>query len=294
MKHKLAVIGNVYLLLDAQHKIKNLFSENIEFSESNPKDLQEMIKLTDGADMILVSPFVKISTKYLKSNPNLKYIGVCGTSTENIDIHTVNKLGITLTNIKGHGDEPAAEFIFMQLLQLLRGAGKYQWRKDPHELMGKSVTIIGLGKLGQSIANLALAYKMKVYYYSLHQKPAYDKLGLVYGNLSKILPKSDIIILSSTTNKVVLGAKDFSIMQPGKIIVQASVGDVIDNQSFVAWIKQDGNFAIFNGSAGDKNYQRYKDLPGVIFSQTIAGYSFETRQRLGMGVINNIRQYLES
>lgn len=294
MKISLAVLNDVHLLPEYKQIISELVGSSVIFPNDSQDDEQALIDRTGESNAILISPSTKITATYIDACPQLKYIGLCGTTTANVDLEAVSKRGITIRNVKDYGDEPTAEFIFMQLVYLARGMGKYQWKDQPRELMGKSITVIGMGALGQSIANLALAYKMDVSYHSRTRHYKLEEMGISYGELDDLLPKSHIVIISAPTNTRVLDERDFEKMGSGKILVQASVGDMFDKQAFLKWIADSDNYAIFDYAAGANNYQDYSQLPHVIFPKVIAGFSYETRVRLGQKVTDNLRNYIES
>lgn len=292
---KIAAIADVHLLPETQEQINQLSDEPVQFpTEDTQPDEKELIKRTGDANAVLVSPGTKITEDFLAACPSVKYIGICGTSKENVNADAVATRGITLTNVVDYGDEPAAEFIFMQLEQLARGMGNHQWRDYPTELMGKSVGIIGLGALGKAIAHLALAYKMQVFYYSKTRKPDQEQLGVNYLEKDELLKTCQIIIVSTPSNLVAIGKDDFGLIQPNAVTVQASMGKSLDPEGFLSWIKEDGNFALFDYSAGSESYEAYKDLPRVVFPKVIAGHTYETKQRLGEKVVANLKEYLAS
>lgn len=294
MPHTIAILDNINLLPEAQKRILSLVGNAIMLPEDNNPTETELIARTGNAEAILISPRVHITAAYLDACPSVRYIGVCGTSTANVDEAAVAKRGITLANVVDYGDEPAAKFIFMQLVTLARGMGPYQWRDMPCELMGKSIGIIGLGALGGAIAHLALAYKMQVSYYSPHRKPMWEQRGVHYKEPSDLAASSDIVVISSPSNMPVLGKAEFAHMKPGTILVQASMGNVFDKKTFLEWIAKKGNFALFDSSAGEQNYQAFKDIPRVIFATVYAGYSYETKKRLGQKVYDQLQSYFEA
>jgi lactate dehydrogenase-like 2-hydroxyacid dehydrogenase len=295
MKYKIAVLDNIRLLPDAQEQLKEIAVDSLVFPDDSEVSESELFKRTSNAQAILIStdPWIHIGESYLDACPTVRYVGVCGTSTANVDLEVCKDRGVTVTNVKDYGDEPTAEFIFMRLTELTRGIGEYQWKDMPHELMDKSIGIIGLGALGKSIAHLALAYKMHANYFSPHRKPDWEKKGLHYLELPELLKTCEIIVISTPTNVQALGEKEFALIQPNSILVQASIGTPINQNAFFDWIKKEGNFAIFDYGVGEQNYQRYKELPRVIISKTTSGYSSETRQRLGQKVIENLKNYFE-
>jgi phosphoglycerate dehydrogenase-like enzyme len=293
MSHKISILANIHLLPETEAKIKDIGYDTLIFPrEDTVPTTQELIARTNGADAVLVSPSTPITAQYLAACPAVRYIGVCGTSMESVEQKAVQDRGIMLTNVRDYGDEPTAEFIFMQLVCLARGMDKYQWRDEPTELMGKTIGIIGLGALGQAIAHLALAYKMNVQYVSRTRKSAWEKQGVQFVDKSPLLATSDIVVISTPSNYEAISANEFDLMKPNVVLVQASQGNCFDRSAFLQWVKH--NHAILDYAAGEENYQAYKDLPNVMFLKVIAGHTWETRQRLGARVIENLHSYLES
>lgn len=254
-------------------------------------DEAELIRRTGAAEAVLVGLDAKISASYLEACPSVKYIGLCGTSMVNIDLQAVKDRGVTLHNVTDYGDEPTAEYIFMQLVSLARGQNGELWRGEHHELMGKRITIIGLGALGGAIAHLALAYKMQVNYFSRTRKPEWEKRGVRYGELRELLSETDIVVTSVSSNTMVLGADEFRRLPDAAIFAQASMGSTFDESAFRTWIGRPGNLAVFDAAAGEANYRAFKDTPHVVFSRLYGGYTIESKRRLGQKVLENLRGY---
>jgi hypothetical protein len=289
---KIAVFDH-RLLPEVKKQIQSLSSKPIIFPAAPITSEQELISKTDHANIILTSPWDKITANYLDACPTVKYIGLCGTSTANIDLDELNRRHIAFTNVVDYGDEPTAEFIFMRLVALARGVGQYQWKTEQRELMGKTLGIIGLGALGRAVASLALAYKMNIVYYSLHRHSDWEQRGLRYMKLPDMLAASDIAVVCSPSNRLIMAGAEFAHLRQGSILVQASAGTVLDEQSFLNWIAQEDNFALFDQAAGEQNYLTYKDLPRVLFADVVAGDTHETLERLGQKVIDNLKAYLQ-
>ncbi len=291
--HNIAVLDYRFLP-DTQQQIQALAANTVTF----PKALcpeNERISRTGDADIALVTPWEKIDTAYLDACPNLQYIGLCGTSTANIDLDELQKRGIAFSNIVSGDKESVAEFFFMQVVALARGMGNHQWKAgERHELVGRRLGIIGLGSVGKAMAHLALAYKMDVVYNSPHRKPDWEEKGAAYLDKDELLTTSEIVVLCSPTNVVVLGEHEFQIMKPGSMLVQACAGSPFDKPAFYDWIAKTGNFAIFDMSAGEQNYQTYKDVPHVIFSPLVAGDTYESNERRGKRAVENLQNYLQS
>jgi phosphoglycerate dehydrogenase-like enzyme len=288
---------------EVQRQIQLLASNKITFPTNRcPED--QCIEKTGDAEIVLVTPWEKIDTKYLDACTNLKYIGLCGTSTANVDLDELARRSIAFTNMesgkensdanKAVGKEAVAEFFFMELVRLARGIGEHQWKSgEVHQLKGRTLGIIGLGNVGQGIAHMALAYKMDVTYYSPHRKKDWEERGVSYRSKEDLLRTSEIIVLSSTTNVEVLGKAEFELIQDGSILVQACGGSPFEKPAFYDWISKEGNFAIFD-MKNERNYQLYKDFHGVIFSQDVAGDTYESNLARGQLALQNLMNFIQS
>src|SRR4051812_27578252 len=102
---------------------------------------------------------------------------------------------------------------------------------------------------------------MDVMYYSPHRNEQWEKRGVQYLPMSKLITSSEIIVVCSPTNVRVLSEADFKATREGTVLVQASAGSPFDRLAFLGWIAQEGNYALFDMSAGEDNYRAYKDLP---------------------------------
>ncbi|HSX34384.1 MAG TPA: NAD(P)-dependent oxidoreductase [Candidatus Saccharimonadales bacterium] len=290
---KIAVL-DYRLLPDVKEQLQALASNTITFPDERCPE-QERIARTGDATIALVTPWDKIDTAYLHACPQLKYVGLCGTSTANIDLAELEKRGIGFSNIVSKDKESVAEYIFMELVSLLRGAGEYQWKPgEEHELVGRRMGIIGLGEVGKAIAHMALAYKMQVAYVSPHRRQEWEDRGVAYMEMPELIAASEIIAVCSPTNVQVLGEEEFDTMQPGTILVQGSSGTPFPEPAFAKWVARDGNFALFDMSAGEQNYQLRKNMPRVIFPRAVAGDTYESNQRRGQRALENLRTFLQS
>lgn len=288
---KLAVLDNIRALPEVQSEIKAFAANEVTFPEFAPASFDELVARTGDADAVLVSTATELPKAYFDACPSVKYVGLAGTSTARIDLGTLKERGIGFSNVSDYGDEPTAEYIFLQLASLARGVNQHQWQKEPRELMGKRIGIFGLGALGKAIASLALAYKMDAWYFSAHRKQDWEDKGLQYAELHDLLRRCQIIIISTPTNVNVMGAEEFALLPPNTILVQASLGTPFDRDAFLEWISKDENYAIFDNGIGEDNAKVYQGLPRTIISGTSSGNTYETRERLGRKVVENIQLF---
>ncbi|MFA6553115.1 MAG: NAD(P)-dependent oxidoreductase [Patescibacteria group bacterium] len=289
--NKISVVDHIKITDEAEAKLQELSVEKIRFPTGNAGSKDEYIKRIGDADAVIGSWVTTINEGILASAKNIKYIGICGTSLANIDIQAVEKRGITLRNVTDYGDEATAEYIFMQLLILFRGYGKYQWKKQPSELFRRAIGIVGLGAVGQEVARLALGFGMMVYYYSRSRKSEWEEKGLVYKKLHDILMISDIISLHVPKNLAILSEDEFRIIRPNTVLVDTSLGAVVDRNAFQTWIEKKENYYICDINKKDFFGDVVPDRV-IGLSDPIAGITIESRQRLSEKFLHNIKSYL--
>ena len=163
MKFKQIIILDQVNLSEESVKELNKYSENeVNLYLDDPKNEEETIQRVGNADCILLSWKTKINEKVLNSCKNLKFIGICGTNFNYIDLKACSKRGIVVSNVKDYGDEGVVEWIIFELIKLFRGFGKYQWKDEPSELSRKTIGILGLGAVGKLLADVALGFKLLI------------------------------------------------------------------------------------------------------------------------------------
>ena len=291
---RIAVVDNLNLSPSHRGQVQKFSAAPVVFPEDDPASDRETVGRIADADAILVSWRTPLTAGVLTACPALRYIGVCATSTACIDSAEAARRGIAMTNVEDYGDAATAEFIFLQLLALVRGAGPHAWRAEPCELNGKTIGIIGLGAVGQKVARLARGFDMRASYFSRTRKPDWEARGLRYVPLDELLAGSEIITLHTPRGLRILDAPAFERMRPGVILVDTAVGNVLDEEAFRHWIAGRGNFAIFDYATGEEYYARFRDLPNVIFPKAIAGLTRESQERLGEKALANLARVVAS
>jgi len=288
---QIVALDNLNITKEAMDKIGELSENPIKVFDSDPKDQDEVKKRISDADCVLLSWRTKIDKDTLSACENLKFICLCATSPNNIDLEECKKRKIVISNIVDYGDEGVGEWIFFQLLSLARGLGKYRWKDQHVELSGKTLGIIGLGTVAKLVADIALGFHMKVLYFSKSRKSEWEKKGLVFVDKKGLLEKSDIITLQTPKDVKILDKEDFELMK-GKILVNNTLGKPFNEEDFENWIKGENNFAVMDGCVSADFQKRFKDLDRVIISDYVAGRTEESIIRLGEKILENLDSYL--
>jgi phosphoglycerate dehydrogenase-like enzyme len=189
------------------------------------------------ADCLLLKLGMGAGKALIDSMPRLKYIGMYGTGFGRIDAAYATKKGITVCNIAGYATEGVAEFVFASLLEYLREVtrAKIQAQTGNYseasytgtEIKGKTFGVVGLGRIGGRVAELAKGFGANVVYWSHKQKNA----GFKYMEVEALLKTSDIISLHVSFNpdtKGFLAAKRIAMIKPGAVVINTAPMELVD------------------------------------------------------------------
>ena len=218
-------------------------TESLTVTSSEDPNLSELL---GGADAVLVKIFTKIDRAILDHAPNLKYIGVCSTAFDAIDVAYAKERGITMCNLGGYSNEAVAEFLFAALFERARELerAKQQARKVDFsfdsfmgmELRNKILGVIGAGRIGSRIAEIGIGIGMKVIYFSREQKSDIEKLGAVKKDLDAVLDESDFISLNLSLNKEtegIISKEKIDILKKNCIFINLSPPPLIDQEAML-------------------------------------------------------------
>ena len=221
---------------------------------------EELINKLNGYDAVTVRSATKLRKELLDACPNIKVIGRGGVGMDNIDVDYARSKGITVVNTPAASSHSVAELVFAHLLNGVRflfdsnrkmpveGATNFGGLKKAYaagtELKGKTLGVVGFGRIGRATAQIALGLGMDVLYYDLFQGPVSLTLSLSGGvevdlavrqvELEQLFKVSDFISLHVPfLDKPVIGKEEFALLKDGVGLVNASRGGVIDELELV-------------------------------------------------------------
>ncbi|MHA1144438.1 MAG: 2-hydroxyacid dehydrogenase [Candidatus Helarchaeota archaeon] len=217
-----------------------------------PDKLREEIKDTDG---LLCTLREKISADLLENAPRLKVISNYAVGFDNIDIKAATTRGIMVTNTPDVLTDATADLTMALLLVTARRiieAEDYlrssQWKRwSPlllcgTELAGKTLGIIGLGRIGSAVARRARGFKFDLVYHSRTRKPHLEtELKMKYLSLTELLKQSDFISLHvplTPETKHLIDEDEFNLMKPTCILINTARGAVINEAALVDALKK--------------------------------------------------------
>ena len=273
-------------------------------------DKAETIRRIGDAQIILLNK-VPIDAEVLDACPSIKLICCLSTGYNVVDIHAAKKRGIPVCNVPAYSTAAVSQFTFALLLELCHRIGHHNdavhggkwaacpdfcfWDTPQMELAGKTMGIIGYGRIGQATGRIARAMGMEVLAYS---RTVRDGVDVNYVDLNTLLRQSDVISLHCPlfpeTEKLI-NAETIAKMKVGAILLNTSRGQVID-EAAVADALRSGKL---RGAAVDVVSEEpisptnpLLTAPNCIITPHMAWAPVETRQRIIDTTIQNIRSFL--
>ena len=214
----------------------------------------QLDELLPTVDAVLGSNQVKLPNDLLDTCPNLVVVANNGVGYDNVDIPYASANGILVTHTPGVLSGAVADLTFALLLALARHVPHNQehvrsggWMKGPGhvgvDVRGKTLGIIGLGRIGKIVAKTAAAgFDMKVLYYDPVRSPVLEDTGLVtYRERDEVFREADFLsvhcFLDATTQHHI-GMREFKLMKPSAYVINTSRGPVVHQEDLVAALQQ--------------------------------------------------------
>jgi len=280
--------------------------------------IEELNKRIQGADAIITC-WTNIPNEIILQNPHLRYIGFW----TNLANHRVNyKLAkdrnIFVSMIPDYGTDSVAELTFSGILAVsrklllshrntLRGKWPYELLKTgqyvpkvndiPQRILrDKLIGIIGLGRIGQRVAEIAQAFRMQVKYWSRKKHPKWDSIGLEFLNLEEIFRVCDIISihLSPYAPEKIINSDLIKSLKDGAIFVNTSAGSLVDQEILFQELLTGRIFAFLDVYTGLPPRKIIKNINTLenLFTYRSGWYTQEAITYKGEYLINNIKNFL--
>ena len=243
--------------------------------------------------------------------PSVRVGATSSVGYDHIDIAAAKARGVMITNTPGVLDECTADHAFMMLLNAARRAYEYdqimrkgwRFRIGQGDLLGVRVTgktlgILGMGRIGQAMAQRARGFDMKIVYHARNRLPPEREKGATYfADFHAMLPHCDFLSLhapaTQATDKII-DAKALSLLPKGAVLVNVSRGGLVDEDALYAALTNGHLF----GAGLDVFRQepdfdmRFAALDNVIMSPHVGSASRETRNAMGYRALDNIAAVL--
>lgn len=256
----------------------------------------------------LFSRFNKIDKKLIDSLPQLKYVGLLATGTGTIDLNCTKQKGIVVCNIPGYATESVAEWVFGLILEHLRDLERAKRVARTGDFSGdgfsaseikhKKFGIIGLGRIGLRVAEIALGFGANVSYWSRTRKENVEKNDVSYEELDSLITTSDFLSLHTLTTKEtekILNRKRINSLKKGAIVVNVSGMEQVNIPSLAKRLaKNDITFILDHPDEMKKeDIKKLAGFSNCVIYPPIGFVSQEARTNKQTIFISNLENYLQ-
>jgi len=210
--------------------------------------LDEIVNRAFDCEIIFTNK-TPLNLETLKKLPRLKYIGVLATGYNVVDVKAAKELGIIVTNIPDYGTTAVAQFVFALLLEICHHVGEHNksvkegawtncedfclWNYPLIELAGKTMGIIGMGRIGKATAIIAQAFGMHILAYNPSKDESLKSDTFKYVELDQLYEEADVVDLHCPLfeeTKGIIKKESINKMKDGVIIINTSRGPLIVEQ----------------------------------------------------------------
>jgi len=269
----------------------------------------ELVKLIKQSEALILRSGVKLDASILDNAKKLKLIARAGTGLDNIPLEYCKEKKIEVFNIPNTSYSSVAEFTFGLMLSLMRKINKADaqlrenvWKKPElygNSLKGKTLGIIGLGKIGSCVADIAKGFNLKILAttnkINNERKEILNKQNIKLVLLEELLKKSDIVslhvpLLESTKN--LISSNQLELMKSSSYLVNLSRGKVVNEKDLTFCLKN----KVIAGYATDvfeneKKKSELFNLDNSVFTPHIGAMTYEAQEEIGQILVKKINQY---
>lgn len=262
-----------------------------------------------GADALIVRSATKVDAELLSKAPGLRVVGRAGVGVDNIDLDAASDSGVAVFNAPDGNTVAAAEMTMALMLAVARRVPEADrsmreglWDRSRlmgMELRGKTLGILGGGRIGGEVSRLARAFGMEIVLhdpYMSHQRAA--QLAVISSGVSEVLEQSDVVSLHvplSEETRGLLDATAIAGMRPGAILINVSRGGIVDEQALAE--------ALVEGRLGGAALDVFESeplppdspllgAPGLVLSPHLGASTDEAQIRVALQVAESIKTAL--
>lgn len=277
-----------------------------------PKRLSEaeLLPLVADATALLVRSETKVTRKVIEAAPKLRVVGRAGVGVDNVDVEAATQRGVVVMNTPGGNTVSTAELSFAMILALARKvpqacgsmvAGKWDRKQFAGvELAGKTLGVLGMGRIGSEVAKRALAFNMKVVGYDPFLTETRAKaLGIeLAADLDDVYQTADFITVHMPVTELtrgMLNAAAFSKMKPGVRIVNCARGEIIVENDLLAALDAGSVAAAALDVFAEEPLPAehpFRKHPGITLTPHLGASTAEAQEKCGIEVAEVLTSYL--
>jgi D-3-phosphoglycerate dehydrogenase / 2-oxoglutarate reductase len=273
----------------------------------SPEELREVLKDVDG---IIIRSATKLTAEVLEGQPRLKAIARAGVGVDNIDRVAATREGIVVMNTPGGNTTSTAEHAFAMMLALSRNIapaaasmkeGKWDRKKfTGSQLAGKTLAVIGLGRIGVSVAQRAMGFEMRVIGYDPFMSPekAAEHGIEFFHDVDELVTQCDYLSVHTPLTdetRGIINAERISKMKKGARLVNCARGGVLDEDA-VADAVESGHLAgaafdVFNPEPPAEDH-RLRGIPGILLTPHLGASTEEAQELVALEAAEIMSGYL--
>ena len=274
---------------------------------------EEIAPRIGGAEVVFLNK-CRMDEAVLAQCPNLKFVGIIATGTDNLDLEACRRHGVAVANVPGYSTYSVAQMTFSLLLAICQCAERYNravkdgcWQLDipasygllPQvELFGKTFGVYGYGSIGRQTARIAKAFGMRVLVCTRTVRPEYSADGVEFVEFDTLLRESDVLSLhcpATPKTRGLISVDALARMKPGAILLNTARGALVDEEAVAAALRS-GLLGFYGADAfGIEPLPQESPLrkePHAILTPHIAWTTKEALQNLMDITTRNLRTFL--
>lgn len=285
----------------------------LEGADTRPlPTVDELIPAVREAEIIYTLPASPLTKAVLDAAQRLRLVVTMGTGYDNIDVAAAKARGIPVTFAPGILDETTADGVFGLLLATARRmpeaerfvrAGRWRgWAPGQflgHDVYGKALGIVGMGRIGRAVARRAMGFRMSILYHDVRRsEDAEREFKARFVTLDELLGTADFVSLHVTLSpetRHLIDERALAKMKRSAILINASRGPVVDESALARALKA-GVIAGAGLDVFEQEPEVHPDLLGLdnaVLLPHIASASEETRRRMALRAVENVFAFLD-
>ncbi len=295
----------------AEEILKKEFDVTLNL-EDKPYNYEELIKLANEYDGLISTSFDKLDKNFFDNlNGKLKIIGHVGVGYDNIHTQSAKEKNIKVSNTPNVLNDAVAEITILLILATSRRIGEAYnlvksntWKDHRpditklmvgNEITGKTLGIIGMGRIGQIVADRARAFKMKIVYYNRNKLTSdLEKDATYYPDLKSMLPNCDYVSLhtpATSETKNIINSEILKHFPKHSVFINTSRGSTVDDNALVEALQNKKIYGAGLDVFNNEPYldQRYLELENCFVLPHVGSATHETRLAMSMLAVNNIK-----
>ena len=300
----------------AEEILKQEFDVTLNLNDK-PYPYEELIKLVNNYDGLISTSFDKLDKNFFESlTGRLKVIGHVGVGYDNINTQSAKEKNIKVSNTPNVLNDAVAEITILLILASSRRIGEAYnlvktntWKDHRpditklmvgNEITGKTLGIIGMGRIGQIVADRARAFNMKIIYFNRNKlSKDLEKDAAYYSDLKSMIPNCDYVSLhtpATPETKNIINSETLKLFPKHSVFINTSRGSTVDDDALIEALKNKKIYGagldVFNNEPNlDK---RYLELDNCFVLPHVGSATHETRLAMSMLAVNNLKCFFSN